>query len=74
MVCTFAREKILYEAIFPVCLDTRRVTYCCDTELSYYPEYIRRIDMVCILNLSKLLLYYNINIKYISESVNLKMS
>ncbi|KYM92855.1 Phosphatidate cytidylyltransferase, photoreceptor-specific [Atta colombica] len=45
MVCTLTREKILYEAVLPICLDARRVTYCCDTELSYHPEYIRRIDM-----------------------------
>jgi len=48
MVCTLTREKILYEAVLPICLDARRVTYCCDTELSYHPEYIRRIDMVRI--------------------------
>lgn len=49
MVCTFTREKILYETILPICLDTCRVTYCRDTKLPYHPEYIRRIDMVCIL-------------------------
>jgi len=51
MVCTLACEKILYEAILSICLDARCFTYCCDTELSYYPEYIRRIDMVYILSI-----------------------
>lgn len=40
MVCTLTREKILYEAILSVCLDTCCITYCCDTELSYYSKYI----------------------------------
>lgn len=40
MVCTFARKEILYEAILSIRLDTCRITYRCDAELSYYPERI----------------------------------
>lgn len=64
MVRTFTREKILYETILPVCLDARRVAYCRDTKLPYHPEYIRRIDMVCILSIKMIVIPIPISVSF----------
>lgn len=48
LVCSFLGQALLHEAIFIVCLDSRRTLNCRNTKLPDYSQYIPRTYLVII--------------------------
>ncbi len=48
MVRLVASQTLLHETVFAVCLDSRCSLDCCYPELFNHPQYLPRINMVCL--------------------------